>query len=225
MPVVPMFPLGSVLFPSMVLPLHVFEERYRALARDVLAGDRSFGVVLIERGSEVGGGDLRTDIGTLAEVAQAQEFDDGRFGLVAVGTRRFRVLRWLEDDPYPRAEIELLDDAAADAATADAGDADLEGYRQAVARLRSILATLAELGEPAAPATVELTDNPALGSFQLGAVSPFGPADRQRILAAPDTAGRLALVRDLLDDEHEFLAARMRLESSAGDGAADPGGE
>ena len=107
----PMFPLGGVLFPSMVLPLHVFEPRYRALVRDCLDGDGEFGVVLIERGSEVGGDDVRTDVGTMAHILQAEELDDGRWVVAAVGTRRLRVRSWLPDDPYPRAAVDDWPDA------------------------------------------------------------------------------------------------------------------
>ena len=98
-----MFPLGTVLLPSGVLPLHVFEPRYRRLAEDCLEGVPEFGVVLIERGSEVGGGDQRTAVGTVARIVEAATFDDGRYALGTVGVRRIRVVRWLEDDPYPRA--------------------------------------------------------------------------------------------------------------------------
>ncbi|HEV7759443.1 MAG TPA: LON peptidase substrate-binding domain-containing protein, partial [Acidimicrobiales bacterium] len=104
MPVTPMFPLGTVLVPGMLLPLHVFEPRYRQMLDDCLAGDRTFGVVLIERGSEVGGGDVRTGVGTLARILQAEQAADGRWALMAVGARRIRIDRWLPDDPYPRAE-------------------------------------------------------------------------------------------------------------------------
>ncbi|MET0884534.1 MAG: LON peptidase substrate-binding domain-containing protein, partial [Acidimicrobiales bacterium] len=100
-----MFPLGTVLFPTMLLPLHVFEPRYRALVDDCVAGDGEFGVTLIERGSEVGGGDVRTDVGTVARIVQVERFEDGRFAVAAVGTRRIRIERWLADDPYPRAEV------------------------------------------------------------------------------------------------------------------------
>lgn len=102
----PMFPLGTALVPGAVLPLQVFEERYRALVRTCLAGDRCFGVVLIERGSEVGGGDVRTDVGTRAHIVEAQELPDGRVALLAVGIERIRVRRWLVDAPYPRADVE-----------------------------------------------------------------------------------------------------------------------
>ena len=99
MPVLPMFPLGTVLLPGMVLPLHVFEPRYRQLVQDCEAGDGEFGVVLIERGSEVGGGDVRTDVGTVAKIVQSQSLPDGRYLLATVGARRLRVERWLDDDP------------------------------------------------------------------------------------------------------------------------------
>ena len=99
----PQFPIGSVLFPTMVLPLHVFEPRYRALMHELMGradpADREFGVPLIDRGSEVGGGEDRSSIGTVARIMEADEFDEGRWGLIAVGVRRFRVVSWLPDDP------------------------------------------------------------------------------------------------------------------------------
>src|SRR5258707_10636188 len=106
MPALPMFPLGSVLFPYALMPLHVFEPRYRQLVDRCLAGDGTFGVVLIERGSEVGGGDVRFDVGTRTRIHRAEQLDDGRWVLLTVGTERISVRRWLPDDPFPRAEIE-----------------------------------------------------------------------------------------------------------------------
>src|SRR5215204_4326060 len=100
MAVLPMFPLGSVLLPGAVLPLHVFEDRYRELVRDCLAApEHEFGVTMIERGSEVGGGDQRSNVGTVARMAQVAELADGRYALVCIGTRRIRVVAWLPDDP------------------------------------------------------------------------------------------------------------------------------
>ena len=83
-----MFPLGTVLFPYGVLPLHVFEPRYRLLTEHCLAGDGCFGVVLIERGSEVGGGDTRFDVGTVARIVRAGQLPDGRYVLATVGIQR-----------------------------------------------------------------------------------------------------------------------------------------
>src|SRR5918993_5969261 len=104
-----MFPLGKVLLPGEVLPLHVFEPRYRQLVVDLLADDDhppEFGVVLIERGWEVGGGDARADVGTVARLVDVRALAGGRYALVAVGVRRIRVTAWRDDDPYPRADVE-----------------------------------------------------------------------------------------------------------------------
>lgn len=201
MAVLPMFPLGSVLFPSLVLPLHVFEERYRSLARDCLAGDREFGVVLIERGSEVGGGDVRTDVGTVARIVEAEEYPDGRFGLVAVGVRRMVVDEWLPDDPYPRAEVHDWPDGDADDASV-ALEAMLGPFRRS-------LALKGELGESSVPATIELDDDPAVASFQAAAVGPLGPLDQRRVLATDGARARLELLRTLFAEEAEVLEARL----------------
>jgi Lon protease-like protein len=198
MPELPMFPLGTVLLPSAVLPLHVFEDRYRALVRHCLDGDHRFGVVLIERGSEVGGGDVRTDVGTIARIVEAARFEDGRYALAAVGTDRIRVEQWLDDDPYPRAQVELLEDSAPDP------DID-EALEALTARLRRLLARYAELGASVAPATSELSDDPVLASYQAAALAPVGPADKQRLLAAPSPGERVATLAELVDDELRTL--------------------
>src|SRR5262245_9674089 len=106
--VLPMFPLGSVLFPHAVLPLRIFEPRYVELTNTVLQRDGRFGVVLIERGHEVGGGDTRFSVGTIARIVDAARSPEGRYLLATVGAERIRVRRWLDDDPYPRAEVETL---------------------------------------------------------------------------------------------------------------------
>jgi Lon protease-like protein len=199
-----MFPLGTVLFPSVFLPLHIFEPRYRELARRCTAGDREFGVVLIERGSEVGGDDVRTSVGTVARILEAVELDDGRWVLGTVGTRRIRVRQWLPDDPYPRADVEEWPDAEPQPAAA-------EQYAAVRAQLRRVLALKAELAEPASDATIELSDDPALGSFQIAAVAPLGPADQQRVLLAEGPDERLQLLGVLLAEESDYLAARLQM--------------
>lgn len=198
----PMFPLGSVLVPSAGLPLHVFEPRYRHLVQDCLAGSREFGVVLIDRGSEVGGDDARTDIGTVAHIAEASELPDGRWAVVAVGVRRLRVTSWLPDDPYPQAEIVEWPDPAP-------GPAHPEALATVVAQLRRCLAMAAEAGDPAAPATIELSEDPVLAGYQVAAVGPFGPHDQQRLLGAPSPDGRLDLLATLLADAIEVLGLRL----------------
>jgi Lon protease-like protein len=156
----PMFPLGSVLFPYAVLPLHVFEPRYRALTERCLAGDREFGVVLIERGHEVGGGDARFDTGTVARIVQAGQLDDGRWMLVTVGVQRIRVVEWLPDDPHPLARVERLDDTAG---------APGHSIEDVTTRLRRVLALRSELGEPAPGLDVTLADDTVQASFEAAA--------------------------------------------------------
>lgn len=208
MPEMPMFPLGSVLVPSMVLPLHVFEERYRQLVRDCLDGTPEFGVVLISRGSEVGGGDVRTEVGTVARMVEAAELPDGRFALHCVGTRRIRVRRWLDDAPYPRAEVEDWPDEP----EGSGDDGGLGAAREAgLAELRRALALQAELGDPAPPATVVVDDDPEAASHQIAALAPIGPHDRQKLLEVPTTAGRLAAAHASLLDAIELLEARLAL--------------
>jgi Lon protease-like protein len=197
-----MFPLGTVLVPSAGLPLHVFEPRYRALVRDCLAADGEFGVVLIARGSEVGGQDVRTDVGTLARIVEAAELPDGRWAIAAVGVRRVRVARWLPDDPYPIADIEDWPDPAP-------GPAHDEQLRRVVSVLRRCLALAAEAGDPAAPATIELADDPVLAGHQAAAVAPLGPLDQQRLLTAPTPEARLSTLSDLLREAVEVLELRL----------------
>ena len=197
-----MFPLGTVLFPSAVLPLHVFEPRYRAMVRDCLAAERELGVVLIARGSEVGGGDVRTDVGTVARIVEAQELPDGRWALVAVGARRVRVDEWQPDDPYPIADVEDWPDPEPGPEVAGRTDA-------VTARLRTVLALASEAGDDAVPATIELSPDPVLAGHQIAAVAPIGPLDRQSLLAAPTVEARLDLLEDLLDDAEQVLRLRL----------------
>jgi Lon protease-like protein len=198
----PMFPLGTVLFPSMILPLHVFEPRYRVLARRCVDGDGELGVVLIERGHEVGGGDVRCRVGTRARILQAAELEDGRWVLGLVGLERVRVDRWLPDDPYPRAEVSSFPGEPAGRAAA----ADRHRVERA---LRRVLALKSELGESATPATVALDPDPSLAGWQAAALAPLGPFDAQRVLESAAADDRLALVASLLEDEAAVLAQRL----------------
>ena len=198
----PMFPLGTVLVPSLALPLHVFEPRYRALVRDCLAGDRELGVVLIERGSEVGGGDLRTDVGTVAQIVHATELPDGRFALATVGTRRIRVEAWLRDDPYPIAAVEDWPDPPPQ----PGWEVRLEAV---VGELRQALGMSAEVGDVAAPATIELSDDAVLAGYQAVAVAPISTLDQQGLLAARSPDERLEGLAASLADAIELLALRL----------------
>lgn len=198
-----MFPLGSVLVPTALLPLQVFEPRYHRLLEDVLGGDGEFGVVLIERGSDVGGGDQRSDLGTVAGVLQTRRIDEHRRAVAAVGRRRLRVARWLEDDPYPRAIVTEPEDVD--------GPDDGDRRERAVRVLRRTLALAAELGATAPPATIEIADDPRTASYNLLAVAPLGPYDRQRLLDLDATAARLTATTTALEEVEEDLRTRLHL--------------
>ncbi|HEX2786089.1 MAG TPA: LON peptidase substrate-binding domain-containing protein [Ilumatobacteraceae bacterium] len=202
MAVMPMFPLGTVLLPGGVLPLHVFEPRYQQLVRDCLdAPEHEFGVVLIDRGNEVGGGDSRLAVGVVAKMAQVAAIEGDRFAVVAVGTRRFKVVEWLVDDPYPRAEIEDWPDAF--------GEPSADRVEETAVRVRRCIALAVEMGDRSGVPELELSGDPTVDTFLLAAVSPLGPADLYAVLCASDPATRLDLIVRLLDEVEAGLRFRL----------------
>ena len=185
-----MFPLGSVLFPHMPLRLRVFEERYLVMLAELLKTDSArFGVVLIERGREVGGGEQRFGVGTVAEITQlgAQE---GFVGLVARGGRRFVVERWLADAPHPWAEVRELPDLVWSANLTELR-ADTER------RVRRALALASEFAENVWPADAELSDDPVAAAWQLAGIAPLGALDQIELLRADSMEGLLTRIREL----------------------------
>lgn len=204
MTVMPMFPLGSVLLPGGVLPLHVFEPRYRALVEAcVAAEDHEFGVVLIERGHEVGGGDERRDVGTVARMVQVAQTEDGRYAVISVGTHRVRVNAWLPDDPYPLADVDDWPDDEPDDPAVDALVAEL------TPRVRRAAALALELGDPVGDPQSELSDDALVASYQLAALAPLSVVDRFDLLCAAGPTARLRLLRDRLDDVEALLQFRL----------------
>lgn len=203
--VTPMFPLGMVLLPGSPLGLRVFEPRYLTMLEEVLAGDGAFGVVLIERGSEVGGGDVRCDIGTMARVTDASPIGGGQWGITAAGTGRIRVRRWLDDDPYPRAEVEdWPDEDDAEPSPQTLGlTAELAGL---VGEARALMAQVHGLPEPR---PVELGDDPGRAAYSAAAAAPIGPLDRFAVLGAPTAAARAELVHRLVSEQIELLRGRV----------------
>ena len=103
----PLFPLNTVLFPHMPLPLHVFEERYRTMMRDCLDAGHSFGAVAIREGLETGPA-IPYEVGTLAKIVRLDRMDDGRINLLVSGASRFRILETATDRPYLQGRIEVI---------------------------------------------------------------------------------------------------------------------
>lgn len=201
-----MFPLSTVLFPHAPLGLHVFEPRYRSLLADCLAGDRTFGVVLISRGSEVGGGDQRVATGTVAHIEATQELGDGRWALAARGTDRIKVLSFVAEEPYPQA---MVDDIGDDSPEPDDDALTLAGAT--VERARVLLSELGQDTGAASPADSENTTAKA-ALWKLCDQAPLGVSDRQLLLEAADHDARLELLcrmcTELADDVGRYLGGR-----------------
>ncbi|GAA2517156.1 LON peptidase substrate-binding domain-containing protein [Pilimelia columellifera] len=203
----PLFPLNTVLFPGLVLPLNVFEDRYRALVRHLMdlpdGTPREFGVIAIHRGEEVapaagtraGAAVTLHSVGCVASLRQVTEREDGRLDIVAVGGRRFQITGLeITDKPYLVADAEALAD--------EAGDGADELAPRVLAALRGYLATL----RPEAELAEQLPDDARLLSYLVAATAELTVADRQRLLAAPDAATRLRMELGLLRRETQLLA-------------------
>lgn len=207
----PMFPLRRPLLPGVGLPLQVFEPRYLAMMDDVLEGaGGGFGVVLIVRGSEVGGGDLRADVGTRAEVVSHDTRRDGRRLVLAVGADRIRVRRWLRDDPYPSAEVEPWPDEAAPTDEPDAPGPVPSNVAELQDQMDRLVAVVTDhVGADEHDQLVEATrlpDDLDTAIWQAAVVADLGPFDLQRLLEAPGQAQRLPLLGRLLQERRDVLA-------------------
>jgi len=198
----PLFPLGTVLYPGLPLPLHIFEERYRQLVRDLLAGPEpgQFGVIAIRKGRETGVDGVRAlyEVGCVAALRQVREHSDGRFELVTSGTRRFRLVSLERGRPYLQGQVDLLAEDPGDEAAA----------RVAVRAVRlafgDYLAALAVQGE--VEVTIpELPDEPIALSYLVAASMVVDLPDRQALLAQPDALRRLQAERELLARETAML--------------------
>ena len=210
MPVMPMFPLGSVLLPAMPLPLRIFEPRYLKLLGDLVASEKpEFGVVLIERGKEVGGGEKRMSIGTIAsvtEIGTTQEF----LGLESFGSQRFRVNAWLPDDPYPLADIDLLPDLIWD-------DSLLPAKVHLETKVRQLLAFVSEFGNLQFGADIEFSEDPMEACWQMAGVLPVGPLDQIDLLSSQSADELISRTYEIVKTANETLTAMINQQSSDGE--------
>ena len=200
----PLFPLSTVLFPGMRLPLHIFEPRYRQLVADLLdqPEPRRFGVIAIRKGKETGvdGVAALYDVGCVATVRQVESREDGRYDLLTVGTQRFRLLGLDKSLPYLRGEIEPLPD--------ETGEAREAAYvtRRVQEAFRGYLNLLVDRGGGVI-SVADLPDEPLLLSYIIAAAMIIDLPDRQSLLAAPDALARLKAERSLLTREIGMLRA------------------
>ncbi len=200
----PLFPLGAVLYPGMLMPLHIFEDRYRQLVRDLLGGPdpRRFGVIAIRQGRETGVAGVQSlyEIGCTATLRRVEEYSDGRYDIVTVGTQRFRLLALDQSLSYLQGEIEPLTDDAVDP------DAAAPLVRAVQAAFHAYVDALTEGGGAVVKIDV-LPDEPTLLSFLVAAAMIIDLPERQGLLAEPDTMRRLSAQRSLLARETSVLKA------------------
>ncbi len=195
-----MFPLGTVLLPAMPLTLRIFEERYRIMLGRLLDEETpSFGVTLIERGHETGGGDDRFAIGTMARITRVTPGAED-IVVLAYGGRRIRVTEWLDDDPYPRALVE-------DVPHLEWKD-ELRPLRDETERtVRRVLARAAEFSPTTWDPGIALADDPITSTWQLAGIAPLGPFDQQALLQSGTTGHLLRQTLDLVLDAEPGLTA------------------
>jgi ATP-dependent Lon protease len=194
----PMFPLSVVLLPGAALPLHIFEDRYRALMSDLLAGDDAmrFGIPPILRGREVGGGDERCETAAVVHAVDPRVAPDGRFTLVAASVGRVEITEWLPDDPYPQALVRPLVD-----------NAEWSGA-VALDQLAQRAHEIARLAAVELPGALHLVEDPAAVSFALGALLPIADLDRLALLRSRDPMERCRLLMSAFDDVEAVLKFR-----------------
>ncbi len=208
---VPLFPLNTVVFPGVVTPLHIFEERYRALVRE-LAGidsvfDRVFGILAIREGYEVGDHGMQSAhrIGTLVQLTEVEAYDDGRFDIEVIGRQRIRVIDSDSSGPFLRGEVELLTDEDEPAAEEEAGLAlaTFEVYREQLSDLR---------GGPVLAG--EMPSDPAYLSYALASTCLLTLPQRQALLEAETAQQRLGMLRRTLHEEMRAMRALPSLPAT-----------
>jgi hypothetical protein len=206
----PLFPLSTVLFPGMRLPLHIFEERYRLLVAQLRAQPepRRFGVIAIRKGREVGAHGITAlhEVGCVATVRQITPHADGRFDLDTVGTERFRLLRVDDSQPYFQGEMEPLKDEQPPASGEGTSEAEAFAVNRVQAGFRAYLNALADRGGGVI-SVADLPDEPVLLSYVVGAAMIIDLPERQSLLAAPTALDRLRLERSLLVRESAMFRA------------------
>lgn len=208
---VPIFPLNTVVFPGVATPLHVFEERYRALVRELLAVeqtfDRVFGVVAIREGYEVGdhGAQSVHRVGTLVQLTEVEPYDDGRFDIEVIGRERLRVVDHDSSGEFLRGEVTLLPDQDEPGAAEEAARAleVFETYRLRLSELRG------------GPVLVgELPRDPAYLSYALASTCLLTLPQRQALLETDGASERLRSLRELLRQEMRAMRALPSLPAT-----------
>lgn len=203
----PMFPLQSVLFPGVAIPLHIFEPRYKKLIEDLSKGPPTFGVVMISRGSEVGGGDQRSFIGTAARLAEKVLLDDGQWVILAVGEYKVKVQSWLPDDPYPVALVEIVD-------FHEVLDEYMTSFIEKLKKkLRYAMLLKDEVSVGVSSSVfLSFSNDPSQAMWQMCAVAPIAILDQQKLLEVDHLRERVQMFDRFLDDAISLFEGQLSIK-------------
>jgi Lon protease-like protein len=195
----PLFPLNTVLFPGMVLPLHIFEERYKVMMNHCISHEQPFGVLLIREGLEVGGTATVFDVGTAAQITQIDQLEDGRMNIASLGINRFKLIDLLDDSqPYLMGLVEEYPFAESDTPAA-AHEADVLSPV-----LNRYLTALAKVGR--VNISLDQIPNDATTLAFLSAIVLRAPLEeKQNLLSQASLVSLLRRVKSMLKEEIEVI--------------------
>ncbi len=198
-----LFPLNVVLFPGMSLPLHIFEERYKLMIRQCLEEDRTFGVVFIKSGKEVGEPATPFSVGTIARIDRVEPLSNGRMNLTATGQQRFRIRELLQEHPYLKGMVEPLPEE--DPEKTVEPELLKRIQEQAAAYVQMIIGLrggwIREVPTPQEPQSL---------SYFVAATLQIDPSVRQQLLETPFTPQRLQQELKLLQEEMARLQGELQ---------------
>ena len=200
----PLFPLNTVLFPGVSLPLQIFEERYKLMLRECMESDKMFGVSLIREGAEVGEPAVPHEVGTVAHLVQVAPIEGDRYFVAAVGGRRFRVSEITQWTPFVAAEVELLDEGSDEGVP----DALIEETTSAFSEYARISMGMAGgwVGQPRVP------KSPLALSYHIAGNLQVDIEGKQSLLEQDSATSRLEAELDILSRESAELRRQMELQ-------------
>lgn len=199
----PLFPLPDVvLFPGCLLPLHIFEPRYRELVSEAMLSDKLFGILNWDPVTRT-----PADIGCVAEIIELEKLEDGRSNILAMGRQRFRVLEFKHERSFLTGAVEWVDDSQ--------DEADLRLLADGMQELlRDVVRLSAKLADKSVEFPSDVPNDPAELSFWIAGSFPALPGEQQALLEMKDTAGRLRREYEILGAARKHLAARTALKDA-----------
>jgi Lon protease-like protein len=202
MPEIPLFPLPLVMFPDVVVPLHIFEDRYKFMVNRCIDESSAFGIVLFPPGTSSESESTIQRIGVTARIVQFERVEDGRLNIMAAGVTRFRILQFTADKPCWTANVEFFDDEPESDEELQESLADVVRLYRDVHRLASQLRGV-DAGE------IQIPDSPVSLSYLVSYILDIAPAAKQELLEMTSTTGRLKSLAVHMDGTIQRVNAQI----------------